>query len=223
MDSKCCLTFVQMSHFCWWQNFFLVNFVLLHFRAVHFRAKQNFTQKRTARFVTMRTSPPVTQPVYTFRHEGEGGSSPMPKCVFKYNRNYLGFNKPGTKQPRLRCHTEVTSDQTMPDESNLWSDHPRPKYPLIRLKCARNTVCAPSALETVSDQTFPGVKDLWSEQNQTIVQTIVRSKPLLIRLLCVQKSLLIRLLCAQNHLWSDSIALEIVWSVNGFHYERILV
>ena len=79
--------------------------------------------------------------------------------------------------PRLRCHPEVTPDQTVPDESYLWSDPPRPKYPLIRLKCARNTVCALSALETVSDQTFPDGKDLWSDHNQTIVQTIVRPWP----------------------------------------------
>ena len=80
-------------------------------------------------------------------------------------------------KPRLRCHPEVTPDQTVPDESYLWSDPPRPKYPLIRLKCARNTVCALSALETVSDQTFPDGKDLWSDHNQTIVQTIVRPWP----------------------------------------------
>ena len=71
----------------------------------------------------------------------------------------------------------MTSDQTVPDESNLWSDNPRPKYPLIRVKSARNTLCARSALETVSDQTFPGRKDLWSDQNQTIVQKIVRPWP----------------------------------------------
>ena len=68
-------------------------------------------------------------------------------------------------------------DQTVPDESHLWSDPPRPKYPLIRQKCARNTVCALSALETVSDQTFPDGKDLWSDHNQTIVQTIVLPWP----------------------------------------------
>ena len=79
--------------------------------------------------------------------------------------------------PRLRCHPEVTPDQTVPDETYLWSDPPRPKYPLIRLKCARNTVCALSALETVSDQTFPDGKDLWSDHNQTIVQKIVRPWP----------------------------------------------
>ena len=62
--------------------------------------------------------------------------------------------------PRLRCHPEVTSDQTLPNESNLWSDHPRPKYPLVRLKCARNTLCARSALETVSDQSFQDGKKL---------------------------------------------------------------
>ena len=65
----------------------------------------------------------------------------------------------------------------VPYESDLWSDHPRPKYPLIRLKCARNTVCALSAIETVSDQTFPDEKELWSDQNQTIVQKIMRSWP----------------------------------------------
>ena len=81
------------------------------------------------------------------------------------------------KIPRLRCHPEVTPDQTVPDESYLWSDPPRPKYPLIRLKCARNTVCALNALETVSDQTFPDGKDLWSDHNQTIAQTIVQPWP----------------------------------------------
>ena len=57
--------------------------------------------------------------------------------------------------PRLRCHPEVTSDQTVPDESHLWSDHPRRKWPLIRLMCAQNTVCAECALKMVSDHTIP--------------------------------------------------------------------
>ena len=109
-------------------------------------------------------------------------------CKFIYYNRYTQVEVPSGKD-------------LWSDESNIWSDHPWPKYPLIRLKCARNTVCTRSALETVSDQNFPNGKDVWSNQNHTIARTI----------------------CAQNHHWSDSIALKTVWSVNGFRYERILV
>ena len=128
--------------------------------------------------------------------------------------------------PRLRCHPEVTSHQTVPDKSNLWSDHPRPKYPLIRFKWARNTVCAQSVLETVSNQTSDQTKisplsrrlcNHGPKQTQTIVQKIVHSKSLLIKLLCAQKSLLIRLLWARNHLWSNSIDFFNFVIVYSFH------
>ena len=92
--------------------------------------------------------------------------------------------------------SELTSDQTVPDKSNLWSDNPRLRYPLIRLKCTRNTVCARSALETVSDQTFPDGNDLWSDHCPEDCATMAQSKP--------------RRLCAQNHFWSDYLSLEIV-------------
>ena len=76
--------------------------------------------------------------------------------------------------PRLRCHPEVTSDQTVPDESKRWSDHPRRSWPLIRLMCAQNTVCAECALKMVPDHTIP-IRN-WSlirpksDHCQTIVQ-----------------------------------------------------
>ena len=58
--------------------------------------------------------------------------------------------------PRLRCHPEVTSDQTIPDESDPWSDHSHPeltsdqtipirKWPMIR--------------------PFPSASDLWSDHS----------------------------------------------------------
>ena len=130
-------------------------------------------------------------------------------------------------QVEVPSGSDLWSDRAR--QSNFRSDHPRLKYPLIRLK---------SALGTVFDQTSPDGKDLWSDQNQTTVQTIERPWPRLNpdhrpddcalkttsdQPLCAQKSILIRLLCARNHLWSDSIALEIVQSVNVFHYERILL
>ena len=83
--------------------------------------------------------------------------------------------------PRLRCHPEVTSDQTVPDESNLWSDHPRRSWPLIRLMCSQNTVCAECALKMVSDHTIP-IRN-WSlirpnsDHCQTIVQPWTRRNP----------------------------------------------
>ena len=48
---------------------------------------------------------------------------------------------------------EITSDQTVPGKWDLWSDRPRPKWPLIRRVCARRSLCARSALEAASDQT----------------------------------------------------------------------
>ena len=102
--------------------------------------------------------------------------------------------------PRLRSRsksslirpsqTSGSSDQTVPDWSDLWSDecaledrcalevHSNPA--LIRLKCARNNLW--------SD---------WSAPEIAYDQTKVRSKSPLIR----QK-------CARNHLWSDKTALE---------------
>ena len=82
-----------------------------------------------------------------------------------------------TSKGQVHIVHSVPSQVEVPSGSDLWSDHPRPNYPLIRLKLTQNNVCARSALETFSDRTFPDAKDLWSDQNQTIVQTIVRPWP----------------------------------------------
>ena len=124
---------------------------------------------------------------------------------FSCNWKSHDFSYPGwgaiRKWPLIKpSQTKVSTDQT----EKLW-----------------NTVFDRSAYEVVSDHTLPDWNDLWSDQTQTIVQTIVRSKLLLMGLLCARKSFLIRLLCAQNRLWLDSIRLEIVWSVYSFHCERI--
>ena len=63
----------------------------------------------------------------------------------------------------------MTSDQTIADQSVHWSD--------CRLTYARDTVCSRSALKVVSNQNLLDENDLWSDQNQTIVQTIVRPCP----------------------------------------------
>ena len=110
------------------------------------------------------------------------------------------------RPPKLRCHPEETSDQAVPDESNLWSDHPKSKCPLIRLKRARNTVRAWSALKVVSNQTWPDGNELLTDQNQTIAKKIVRLW-LLSRLLSKHR-LLSRQLCAQNYFWSHYFALQ---------------
>ena len=102
---------------------------------------------------------------------------------------------------------EITSDQTVPDKRDLWSDRPRPKWPLIRRVCARRSLCARSALEAASDQTssrpkWPLIRQVpghCPDEFQTIVQTKVRSK------YCP------RLKCARNHLWSE----------NDFEHEQI--
>ena len=102
---------------------------------------------------------------------------------------------------------EITSDQTVPDKWDLWSDSPRPNWPLIRRVCARRSLCARSALEVASDQTssrpkWPLIRQVpyhCPDEFQTIVQTKVRSK------YCP------RLKCARNHLWSE----------NDFEHEQI--
>ena len=67
--------------------------------------------------------------------------------------------------PLIRAwQTKITSDQTIPDQSILWSD--------------QSALKTPSALDNVPDQTFPDGKHLWSDQNQTIFQTIVRPSPM---------------------------------------------
>ena len=97
------------------------------------------------------------------------------------------------------------------------------EYPLKNMKCARKPctlrmrwkliLITPCQIEITSDQTEIKSLSRWlfdhgPDQTQTLVHTIVRST-----------LLLIRLLCALNCLWS--IPLEIFWSVNGFHFQRI--
>ena len=100
---------------------------------------------------------------------------------------------------------EVTSDQSTPDQCVQWSDWNAFETPcslgvLSKLFLIRR--CQP---EVTSDQTeirplSRPLCDHSPDQTQTIVQTIVRSELLLIRILCAQNSLLIRLLCAHNRL-----------------------
>ena len=77
-------------------------------------------------------------------------------------------------QVEVPSGSDLWSDRS--NESNLWLDRPRPKCPLIRLKTARNNVCARSALEVVSEQTLPDWNDLWWDWKQTIAQTIVQPR-----------------------------------------------
>ena len=68
--------------------------------------------------------------------------------------------------------------------NRLWSDRPRPKWPLIRRECARRSLCARSALEAASNQAssrpkwplIRQVPDHCPDEFHTIVQTKVRSK-----------------------------------------------
>ena len=86
------------------------------------------------------------------------------KCFFSYSIN---SKEAYWCRPRLRCHSEVTSDQTIQVKVSFDQTKVRWKH-RVRSKCAR------SALQTVSDQTFLDARDLWFDQNQTSVQTIVR-------------------------------------------------
>ena len=99
-----------------------------------------------------------------------------------------------SKSPLIRpSQTSGTSDQTVPDRSDLWSDEyvleVRSKQPLIRR--------------------VPDRSDPWSDKFQTNVQTkeLLKYCP--------------RLKCGRNDLWSDKSAFEIVWSENDFEYEQI--
>ena len=90
------------------------------------------------------------------------------------------------------------------NESDLCSDHHKPICPLSRLKCA------PSPLKVVFHQTFLDGYDLWSDLNQPL------SRPLcnhgqdetqnVVQEIMWSKILLIRLLCARNLLWPDWLA-----------------
>ena len=111
-----------------------------------------------------------------------------------------------------------------PDGNSLWSDFPDPKY-------------------LWSD--FPDTKSLWSDfsdrrcSDQTIFRpwsrlkfrqlprpysdydrTQVRSKRLWSDPVALE-AFMVRPTCACSHLWSDSNALEIVWSEKNFTYEKI--
>ena len=104
----------------------------------------------------------------------------------------------------------------VPSGSDPWSDRARRKLPLIRPSQtevfsdqtkvrSKLSLIRPSQTKRPCDQTIirPLSRRLCDHgpvQTQTIVQTIVRSKSLLIGLFCTQKLLLIRLSCAQNHL-----------------------
>ena len=39
-------------------------------------------------------------------------------------------------KPQVDVALEIASDQTVPDKCDIWSDHPRTKWPLIRPGCA---------------------------------------------------------------------------------------
>ena len=146
----------------------------------------------------------------------------LESCRKDCNVQMSGFVKRNTgwaairRLPLIRSfQTIVTSDQTIPDKIIFWSDQSALEIPCALEVRSLLSLIRPCKTEMTSDQTeirplSNRLRDHGPDHTQTIVQTIVRSK-----------SLLIRLLCALNDLWSDSIAPEIVWSENGFHYERI--
>ena len=95
------------------------------------------------------------------------------------------FKPPGYNlNSQVEVALEIASDQTVPEKWDLWSDRPRPKWPLIRRECARRSLCARSALEAASDQAssrpkwplIRQVPDRCPDELQTIVQTKMRSK-----------------------------------------------
>ena len=97
------------------------------------------------------------------------------------------------KPTQVEVQSKMASDQTVPDKSDLWSDRLGLKCHLIRLSCARSSVCDLSALKNL----------FWSEY-------------------CAFEShALIRLVYAQIRLWSDWSAFKMVWSENDFDLEQI--
>ena len=74
--------------------------------------------------------------------------SDIPNCATIYIAIYRMV------YPILRCNSEVTSDQAIPDQSVQWSDG-----------SALKTQCA---LEVISDQTLPDGNDLWSDRNRPL-------------------------------------------------------
>ena len=111
----------------------------------------------------------------------------------------------------------------------------RPKWPLIRLSRHRRSLTRlfrPKVFWSDHLQTMV------QTQIQTIAQTLIRQwsdsnalEEVMIRPSCARSSydqtqlrlrlFLIRLKCAPNRFWSDSSALEIVWSETDFTYEKI--
>ena len=116
------------------------------------------------------------------------------------------------------------SQVEVPSGSDLWSDRARQKYPLIRLKCARNTVCARNCLlSDLSRQKCPLIRpkpDHFPEDCALKVksdQTIVRSKITPDQTIVRPKSPLIRLNCVRNSLISEWFSL---WT-NFFNFVKI--
>ena len=55
---------------------------------------------------------------------------------FSWTQKHSGVlefcNKRVYEIPRLRRHPKVTLNQTAPDESNFWSDHPKPNFQIFQ-------------------------------------------------------------------------------------------
>ena len=146
--------------------------------------------------------------------------------------------------PRLRSRPKFASDQTFQTEiisdQNFQTEiHPdqtfQTKWPLIRLSRHRRSltrIFRPKVFWSDHLQTMV------QTQIQTIAQTLIRLwsdsnslEEVMIRPSCARSSydqtqlrlqlFMIRLKCAPNRLWSDSSALEIVWSETDFNYEKI--
>ena len=102
-------------------------------------------------------------------------------CFHKHewtNRGFFPRLRSRSKSPLIRpSQTSGTSDQTVPDRNDLWSDENA-----LEDHCALEVRSKPPLIRRVPDRSDP-----WSDKFQTIVKT--SSRPLS-RLKCVRNSLI---------------------------------
>ena len=132
-----------------------------------------------------------------------------------------------------------------PDPNLLLIRLSRPKLSLIRISRRKFTLIRLSRPKWLLIR-LSRPKVFWSDHLQTMVQTQIQTiaqtlirlwsdsnalEEVMIRPSCARSSydqtklrlqlFMIRLKCAPNRFWSDSSALEIVWSETDFTYEKI--
>ena len=141
---------------------------------------------------------------------------------------------------QVEVQTQICFWSDFPDRNYLWSEFPDGIHPDQTFQTQVTSDHRRSLTRLFRSKVF------WSDHLQTMVQTQIQTiaqnlirlwsdsnalEDVMIRPKCARSShdqtqlrlqlFMIRLKCAPNRFWSDSGALEIVWSETDFTYEKI--